>query len=120
MKIAGKEYELLEVYPDKVNEQKDLMVFETKFGYKECFHRYDLLHEPKKKRTEVYKNWTDSDSRIIKDFLKEGMTPQEISRYDLFNGRSAQAVLEYAKKIKRRMEKANDKNRDTNETSKLE
>lgn len=120
MKIAGKEYELLGIYSNKTNNLKDIILVKSPAGYKECFHRYDILHEPKKKRTEVYKNWTDSDSRIIKDFLKEGMTPQEISRYDLFNGRSAQAVLEYAKKIKRRMEKANDKNRDTDEASKLE
>ena len=109
MKIAGKEYELLEVYPDKVNEQKDLMVFETKFGYRECFHRYDLLHEPKKKRTEVYRKWTKSERRMIKDFLAEGVTPSEISGYDLFDGRSTLAVLQYAKKIKRGMEKTNDK-----------
>lgn len=119
MKIAGKEYELLGIYPNKTNNLKDIILVKSPAGYKECFHRYDLLHEPKKKRTEVYRKWTKSERRMIKDFLAEGVTPSEISGYDLFNDRSAQAVLEYARKIKNEMEKANDKNRDTDETSKL-
>ncbi len=120
MKIAGKEYELLGIYPNKTNNLKDIILVKSPAGYKECFHRYDLLHEPKKKRTEVYRKWTKSERRMIKDFLAEGVTPSEISGYDLFDGRSTLAVLQYAKKIKRGMEKANDKNRDTDETSKLE
>ncbi len=41
-KLYEKNYTILDIYHDDINEKKDLILCEEEHGYRECFHRMDL------------------------------------------------------------------------------
>lgn len=109
MNINGEEYELIKVYPDEKNELKDILLFNNKNGYKECFHRFDLLHASKIKKIE--RAWSDYEDEELIKALKTGKSLSAISKSNVVGWRTQNAIYERAKKIKQEMKegKTNDK-----------
>lgn len=111
MNINGKEYELVEVYEDEKDSMKDLLLFRSQYGYKECFQRFDILNSTKNRISKYNgtKNaWTYEEDEKIKNLLKKGMTTYRISRNKMIDGRTEGAIFERALKLKKQMKKNNE------------
>lgn len=77
MRYEGKEYELVKVYKDEVNELKDVLLFKCEYGYYECFQRFDLKkHEEEIKR----RIWEDKDIEQIRECIRQGLKTKEITK----------------------------------------
>lgn len=102
MRFEGKEYELVKVYKDEVSELKDMLLFKCEYGYYECFQRFDL----KKYEEEIKRKiWEDKDAEQIREYIRQGLKPKEISSRMLIKDKPKKdiyhkAVYEY-KKYKR-------------------
>lgn len=107
MNINGEEYELIKVYPDDKNELKDMLLFNNKNGYKECFHRFDLIHASKIKKIE--RAWSDYEDEELIKALKTGKSLSAISKSNVVGWRTPNAIYERAKKNKTRNERGENK-----------
>lgn len=98
MLINGKNYEVIKVYPNRINQLKDLVLCENEYGYKECFHRIDLQNKFGRSKP---REWTEEDTNKMRDLLAKGYTPTEISKGQYFAKRTEGAVYNRAAEIRR-------------------
>lgn len=97
IQIKGKNYEVLKVYPNRINPLKDMILCENEYGVKECFHRIDLQDISARSK----RDWTTEETNKIRDLLKNGYTPSEISKERCFINRTQGAIYNRASEIKR-------------------
>lgn len=77
MRYNGKEYKLVKVYKDEVNELKDVLLFKCEYGYYECFQYFDLIDYTKGIKKRV---WDDKDVKQIREYIRQGLKPKEITK----------------------------------------
>lgn len=77
MRYEGKEYELVKVYKDEVNELKDVLLFKCEYGYYECFQYFDLIDYAKEIKRRI---WEDKEVEQIREYIRQGLKPKEITK----------------------------------------
>lgn len=103
MLVNGKNYEVIKVYPNKANPLKDLILCENEFGYKECFHRINI--EKGTFNVKKWAIWTEEEKNKIRELLRQGKTPYEISKSACISGRTEASVCTVASNLQKEMNK---------------
>ena len=101
IEVFNKKYEVLEIIPKK-HEEHDLFVCKAPAGYRECFQRFDIGREARKTVQLEQVPWNYDEIIIIKNKLKQGMTPTQISKCEELKRHTETAI--YSKALRVRMD----------------
>ena len=102
MEVKGKKYEVLEILKKSRFPEQDLYVCLSEYGYKECFQGFDISQQYVDARKKPF-SWTLEEKNRIRELLKEGKTPLEISRTFKGNLRTEASTYKLAYDIRKEL-----------------
>lgn len=102
VEVLGKQYEVIEIIPKKYPEQ-DLFICKSKYGFKECFQRFDIGREPRKVKMTDGVDWTCKEVQIVKEALNNNIPIKDIATYSELNRHTENAIIHKATTMKREM-----------------
>lgn len=102
IEVFNKKYEVLEIIPKK-HEEHDLFVCKAPAGYRECFQRFDIGREARKTVQLEQVPWNYDEIIIIKNKLKQGLIPNEISKCEELKRHTPLAIANKARLLRQQM-----------------
>jgi hypothetical protein len=102
VEVLGKQYEVIEILQKKYPEH-DLFLCKSKYGFKECFQRFDIGREARSYTAGEQVSWACDEIRLIKSYLEKGKTIKEITEHEELKRHTPLAIETKARRIKQQI-----------------